>query len=201
MTPTATPSSPPFPTPTRTIATSRMSRTTPASSLRRGSAFTSPWSAALLVLGLLGLAISGTVFAFRAAPTSPTGPPPAQSAAVLTQRIAATPTQLLVRGQPMRWSQTEAKAVQEKRAGDFYNRDDYKAAMRAAQYNQKNGWSDDGSERLRNGTPLRNNQKRGGGTSACIDSFTITAASCGESGSGIGGGDDTNDGGVEFEEL
>jgi hypothetical protein len=108
----------------------------------------------------------------------------------------------------MRWSQAEAKAVQERMAGEPYNRDDYKDAMRAAQYNQKNGWSDDGSKRTSSGTPLRNNQKREGNPSdppedgGCVDSFMIATTACDEGGGDIAGdGGDPEDGGLGFEDL
>lgn len=74
---------------------------------------------------------------------------------------ADTAELLAARGAPMRWSQAESRAVQEKAAGQNFDRAEYKAAMKAAQYNEKNGWTDDGSERTSPGTPLRNNQKRG----------------------------------------
>ena len=154
------------------------------------------------MLGLLGLAISGTVFAFRAAPTSPTGPPPAQSAAVLVQPTTAEPAGLMVRGQPERWSSIEAKAVQEERQGDMnFNIRAYKSAMQKATYNQKNGWTDDGTARASKGTPLRNNQKRGGDSNMCADAYMITAASCGESGGSLSGGEGPEEGAVDFEEL
>jgi hypothetical protein len=96
----------------------------------------------------------------------------------------------------MRWSQAESRAVQEKAAGQNSDRGDYKAAMKAAQYNQKNGWTDDGSERTSPGTPLRNNQKRGGSSSGpCLDTFILTTAVCGEGDEDITGGD--GDGGVD----
>jgi hypothetical protein len=124
----------PIATPTST-STSTDSITAPTQStatlrIRRSSTFTSPWSAALLVLGLLGLAISGTIFAFRSAPTSAMGGPPAQSAGVIVHSAPAELTGLQVRGQPERWSSTEAKAVQEERQGDMnFNIRAYKSAM------------------------------------------------------------------------
>ncbi len=94
------------------------------------------------------------------------------------------PVGLMVRGQPMRWSQAESQAVQERAAGEPYDSNEYKAAMKAAQFNQKNGWSDDGTERLGSGTPLRNNQKRGGDSNddPCLASFTLTAGICDDGG-------------------
>jgi hypothetical protein len=73
--------------------------------------------------------------------------------------------------------------------------------MKAAQYNQKNGWTDDGSARTSPGAPLRNNQKREGSSSGpCLDTFVLTAAICGEGGEDVIGGDGDGgdgDGGVE----
>jgi hypothetical protein len=191
MTPTAASSSP----------STRSTVATPG--LRRNAAFTSPWSAALLVLGLLGLAVSGTLFAFRAAPSSPTGGPPAQSAAVVGHPLPATElTGLMVRGQPERWSSAEARAVQEEKQGDLnFNVKAYKSAIQKAIYNQKNGWSSDGTERAGKGTPMRNNQKRGGDTNMCVDAYMVTAASCGESGGGLVGGEGPEEGPTELEEL
>ena len=105
----------------------------------------------------------------------------------------------------MRWSQAESRAVQERAAGRNYVRSDYKAAMKAAQYNQKNGWTDDGSARTSPGTPLRNNQKREGSSNGpCLDNFILTAAICGEGGEDLIGGDGEGGiegGGVNVEEL
>ena len=108
----------------------------------------------------------------------------------------------------MRWSQAESQAVRERAAGQPYSSEEYKAAMKAAQFNQKNGWSNDGSERLGSGTPLRNNQKREGGSNndPCLASFTMTAGICdegGEDGTGDGEGDGEglpglDEGGMEF---
>jgi len=114
-----------------------------------------------------------------------------------SHRADPDPAELLAtRGSPMRWSQAESRAVQERAAGQNFNRGDYKAAMKAAQYNQKNGWTDDGSERTSPGTPLRNNQKRVGDSNGpCLDTFILTAAICGEGGEDVIGGD--GDGGVE----
>jgi hypothetical protein len=110
---------------------------------------------------------------------------------------------LFVRGQPMRWSPAQTKAVSERDAGQDYNRGDYKAAMKAAQYNQKNGWTDNGEERTSQGSPLRNNQKRAGNNGSCLQSFSLTAAVCGEGGEDISGDEGESPfgpGGIEFEE-
>jgi hypothetical protein len=194
MTPTATPSAPSTPTIASPPAPSRR---------RRHSTFTSPWSATLLVLGLLGLAISGTLFAFRPAPSSPTGGRAAESAAVVVLPVpAAELTGLLVRGQPERWSSAEAKAVQEKRQGDMdFNLKAYRSAMQKTIYNQKNGWTDDGTERAGKGTPLRNSQKRGGDATTCEDAYMITAAACGGSDGDLGGGEGPEEGVTELGEL
>jgi len=118
---------------------------------------------------------------------------------------ADTAELLAARGAPMRWSPAESRAVNERAAGQNFDRSDYKAAMKAAQYNQKNGWTDDGSERLGPGTPLRNNQKREGGSSGpCLDTFLFTAAICGEGDEDIIGGEGEGGvevGGVNVEEL
>jgi hypothetical protein len=112
-----------------------------------------------------------------------------------------------VRGQPMRWSQAEENAVRLKAEGGHYDPDDYRAALRAAQYNQKNGWTDDGSERLSQGTPLRNNQKRGGSSNdgnSCLQSFRLEAAVCGDGGEDITGDEGVGDsdlGGIDLGDI
>jgi hypothetical protein len=172
---------------------------------------TSPIMAAILIIGLLALAAGGAYVA-----THPTVDDVHQSLHTPTisspLRPIVTLDELSVRGQPMRWSQAEREAVQERAAGKFFSRDDYKAAMKAAQYNQKNGWTDDGTQRVSQGTPLRNNQKREGnsGTSqqdesgSCLQSFTLATAVCGEGGEDITGGDGEGGpelGGIDLEEL
>ena len=163
--------------------------------------------ALLCLVGLalvLGLSSAGMFFHSVDAAS-----PRAQTAAVSASRpqLLVETVGLMARGQPMRWSQAESQAVRERAAGEPYSSENYKAAMKAAQFNQKNGWSNDGSERLSNGTPLRNNQKREGGSSndPCLASFTLTAGICddgGDDGSGDGEGlPGLDEGGMELEDL
>jgi uncharacterized protein RhaS with RHS repeats len=72
------------------------------------------------------------------------------------------PSGMSSRLQPKQWSQSEQKAVNEKNNGEPYTEKSYKSAMTKAKFNQKNGWTDTGEERQPSGTPMRNNQKRGG---------------------------------------
>jgi hypothetical protein len=186
---------------------------------------TSPIMAAILIIGLLALAAGGAYVATH--PTvddvhqslhTPTISSPLRPIVTIRNiRIPSAdpyrmdPAELLVRGQPMRWNQAEARAVQQKAAGQQYDPDEYRAAMKAAQYNQKNGWTDDGTERTGQGTPLRNNQKRVGnsnksqsGSDSCLQSFALTASVCGDGGEDITGGDGEGGpelGGIDLEEL
>jgi hypothetical protein len=217
MTPTAQPVAPPQPH--AVPASTNFRKAVSARSLA------SPLVAVILLLALLALAasgamtatrtISGHISAYRPDPLPPTGSATA-TATVDAYRIAFTApgpirhtsvedvdlAGLFVRGQPMRWSAAQAKAVAEEEAGQNYNQSNYRAAMKAAQYNQKNGWTDDGEERTSKGTPLRNNQKREGNNGSCLQSFSLTAPVCGEGSEDVGGGDAENpleSGGIEFE--
>jgi hypothetical protein len=175
---------------------------------------TAPLVAAIMIIGLLALAAGGVYVATRSGSN-----PEIVSGSLHQVTTAATQPlpvvnldELAARGQPMRWNQAERNAVDEREAGEFFSRNDYKAAMKAAQYNQKNGWTDDGTQRLAPKTPLRNNQKREGnsGTSrdndsgSCLQSFTLSAALCGDGSEDITGGDGEGMpdlGGIDLEEL
>jgi hypothetical protein len=175
---------------------------------------TSPIVAVIMIIGFLALAAGGVFEATRSGPEIVSGSLH-HAAAGATQPLPVTSLdELLVRGQPMRWSQAEREAVEERAAGKSFDRDDYKAALRAAQYNQKNGWTDDGSERMSPGTPLRNNQKRGGNSGdsgetdggSCLQSFTLATAVCGDGNEDVTGGDGDGDGmpdlgGIDIGEL
>jgi hypothetical protein len=74
------------------------------------------------------------------------------------------------------------------------------------------GMTDDGSQRISQGSPLRNNQERQGNSGAsqqddsgpCLQSFTLATAMCGEGGEDITGGDGEGGldvGGIDLEEL
>ncbi len=76
------------------------------------------------------------------------------------------PLGLASRKPPKRLNAAEKQAIKEKNAGDPYDHKEFDSATKKAQYNQKNGWSDDGESRTPKGTPLRNNQKRGRNSSA-----------------------------------
>jgi hypothetical protein len=171
----------------------------------------SPLYGAVLLLALVGLAVLGLSTAGVSGASHPANAGIAQTneAAFIAPRphLPLQPVELVVRGQAMRWSQAESEAVRERAAGQPYDANEYKAAMKAAQFNQKNGWSDDGTERLGNGAPLRNNQKRGGDSNndPCLASFTLTAGICDDGGDGgIGDGDELpglDEGGMDFEDL
>jgi hypothetical protein len=171
----------------------------------------SPLYGAVLLLALVGLAVLGlsVVGVFPASHPADAANTRADKAAFIAPQpqLPIQPAGLMVRGQPMRWSQAESQAVRERAAGQPYDANEYKAAMKAAQFNQKNGWSDDGTERLGNGAPLRNNQKRGGDSNndPCLASFTLTAGICddgGDDGTGDGEGiPGLDEGGMEFEDL
>jgi hypothetical protein len=169
-----------------------------------------PLLALILILGLLALAAGGVIATTRSTDRSAfLSPVTVRHASVNGAELAG----LLVRGQPMRWSESETRAVQEKAAGQHYDPYEYRAAMKAAQYNQKNGWTDNGEQRAGQGTPLRNNQKREGNNASCLQSFpstasvpltasvSLTASVCGEGDEDLGGGEGENPfGGIEFEE-
>ena len=171
----------------------------------------SPLYGVVVLLALVGLAVLGLTAAgmFLSSHPADAASPRADRAALIAPQPQSPvqPVGLMVRGQPMRWSQAESQAVQERAAGEPYDSNEYKAAMKAAQFNQKNGWSDDGTERLGSGTPLRNNQKRGGDSNddPCLASFTLTAGICDDGGEdGFGEGDDgvgLDEGGIAFEDL
>jgi hypothetical protein len=174
---------------------------------------TSPIVAAIVIIAMLALAGGGMyVIATRSGSEITSGPSHRVATAATQPLPVVNLDELSVRGQPMRWSQAERAAVQNRAAGKFFDRDDYKAAMRAARYNQKNGWTDDGTERTEPGTPLRNNQKRAGNSGnsqdndsgSCLQSFTLTTAVCGDGGEDITGGDGDGVpdlGGIDLEEL
>jgi hypothetical protein len=126
---------------------------------------------------------------------------PDRAMAVVADHV--TLAALMARGQPERWKSAERTAVEEKEQGDA-NHDPraFKSAREKAIYNQKNGWSDDGSERIEKGAPLRNNAKRGGDqkqsgsnnqepdNGAFLDSFVSMSVTCGDKdGDSIGEGD------------
>jgi hypothetical protein len=175
---------------------------------------TSPIVAVIMIIGFLALAAGGVFEATRSGPDTVSGSPHNLAAGATQLLPVVDLDELLVRGQPMRWSQAEREAVEERAAGKSFDRDDYKAALRAAQYNQKNGWTDDGSERAPQGTPLRNNQKRNGNSGdsqdndggSCLQSFTLTTAVCGDGSEDVTGGDGDGDGvpdlgGIDIGEL
>jgi hypothetical protein len=175
--------SPPAPVPS-TLPGTRTPTGIASRTLHLASWVLSPLYGAVLLLVLVGFAVLGLSTAGISGASHP-----ATAASVQTDEVAyiaprpqlpVRPVGLMVRGQPMRWSQAESQAFRERAAGQPYDVNEYKAAMKAAQFNQKNGWSDDGTERLGNGAPLRNNQKRGGDSNndPCLASFTLTAGIC-----------------------
>jgi hypothetical protein len=202
---------------------SQPSPSTPSSNSRHAvlaGCVASPLLAVLLALGLLTLAAGGAFIATHTMsgqvhwPFHQTANPygrTSRSPATFPNESVNDPdlAGLFVRGQPMRWTPAQTRAVAEKNAGKNYIRNDYKAAMKAAQYNEKNGWTANGAGRTNQGTPLRNNQKRESNSGkpqqsgSCLQSFTLTAPVCGEGSEDFGGGDGESPfgpGGIEFEE-
>jgi hypothetical protein len=104
---------------------------------------TSPLLTVLLVLGLLALAAGGAFIAFGT--TSGHVHKPFQQIVGPYQKAFPSPATspndlvndpdlagLFVRGQPMRWTQAQTRAVAEKDAGKNYIKLDDKSAMKAA---------------------------------------------------------------------